>query len=127
MPRGATLFDEVARPRLDSDGLPGQADVAQQLYRENALLALVTSGYTPIPCMLYTTAGASGQPMLSFVAGSLLGRALRCVPIAALAYVFGPAVHRILRRLGWAALALVAGAALLMLCLRCSGPAETSP
>ena len=113
---GATLFDEVARPLLGSYGLLGQVDVAQRLYRENALLALVTSGYTPIPYMLYTmTAGAAGQPLPSFVAGSLLGRALKYVPIAALAYVFGPAVHRILRRFGWVALALVVAAVLLLI------------
>lgn len=124
---GATLFDEVARPLLDSYDLLDQADVAQRLYRDNALLALVTSGYTPIPYMLYTmTAGAAGQPLPSFVAGSLLGRALKYVPIAALAYAFGPAVHRILRRFGGVALALVVAAVLLLIYLRCSGPAAPS-
>lgn len=116
---GASLFHEVARPLLDTYGLLGQADDAQRLYRENAMLALVTSGYTPIPYMLYTMmAGASGQPLAAFVAGSLAGRALKYVPIAALAYAFGPAVHRVLRRFGRAALMVVVAAALLLVLWR---------
>ena len=124
---GATLFDEVARPLLDSYDLLGQADVAQRLYRENALLALVTSGYTPIPYMLYTmTAGASGQPLLSFVVGSLVGRALKYAPIAALAYYFDPAVHRVLRRFGRVALTAVVAVMVLLMAGRCAGLLGTS-
>lgn len=111
---GATLFAEVARPALEAYGFTGQVDAVQRVYRDNMLLALVTSGYTPIPYMLYTTmAGASELPLAPFIAGSFVGRALKYVPIAALAYVFGPAVHRVLRRYGRvvavvAALAIVA-------------------
>ena len=101
---GAVFFESVTRPLLASYGLLDQATAVARVYRENALLALATSGYTPIPYLLYTTmAGASGQPVLPFVLGSLLGRALKYVPIAALAYVFGPAVHRLLRRYDWTA------------------------
>ena len=106
---GAVFFESVTRPLLASYDLLDQATVVARVYRENALLALATSGYTPIPYLLYTTmAGASGQPVLPFVLGSLLGRALKYVPIAALAYVFGPAVHRLLRRYGWVAGAVAA-------------------
>lgn len=106
---GAVFFESVTRPLLASYGLLDQATAVARVYRENALLALATSGYTPIPYLLYTTmAGASGQPVLPFVLGSLLGRALKYVPIAALAYVFGPAVHRLLRRYGWVAGAVAA-------------------
>ena len=106
---GAAFFESVTRPLLASYDLLAQADAVARIYRENAMLALVTSGYTPIPYMLYTTiAGASAQPVGPFVLGSLVGRALKYVPIAALAYVFGPAVHRILRRYGWVAGAAVA-------------------
>ena len=112
---GATVFGEVVQPLLDTYGLRGHAAVAQQLYRENAFIALATSGYTPIPYMLYTMmAGASGQPLWTFVLGSLAGRALKYAPIAALAYVFGPAVHRVLRRFGRVALVLVIAAMVLL-------------
>lgn len=106
---GAALFGEVARPLLASYGLTGSIDAVARLYRDNMMLALVTSGYTPVPYMLYTTmAGASNLPLVPFLTGSLVGRALKYLPIAALAYVFGPAVHRVLRRFGWVALLLVA-------------------
>ena len=115
---GAVFFESVTRPLLASYGLLDQATAVARVYRENALLALATSGYTPIPYLLYTTmAGASGQPVLPFVLGSLLGRALKYVPIAALAYVFGPAVHRLLRRYGWVAGAVAAAVVLGLLLL----------
>ena len=105
---GATLFQEVARPVLATYGFTDQMDAVQRVYRDNMMLALVTSGYTPIPYMLYTTmAGASALPIVQFVVGSLAGRALKYVPIAALAYVFGPAVHRVLQRYGGLAVVVV--------------------
>ena len=106
---GALWFDEVVRPLLATYGLSGSVNAVMRVYRDNLTLALVTSGYTPIPYMLYTTiAGASYLPLLPFLVGSLAGRALKYVPIAALAYMFGPAVHRIIRRFGWVALAVLA-------------------
>ena len=93
-------------------------ETVARVYRENMTLALVTSGYTPIPYMLYTTmAGAADLPLGPFVAGSLAGRALKYVPIALLAYFLGPAVHRLLRRYGVAA-AVVVAALIAILLLR---------
>jgi membrane protein YqaA with SNARE-associated domain len=105
---GATFFQEVARPVLATYGFTDQMDAVQRVYLDNMMLALVTSGYTPIPYMLYTMmAGASDLPLAPFVAGSFAGRALKYVPIAALACVFGPAVHRVLRRYGGVAAVVV--------------------
>ena len=117
---GGALFDEVAGPVLRSAGLLEQASGMARLYRENALLALVTSGYTPIPYMLYTmTAGAFDVPVGTFVAGSLVGRGLKYGPIAGLAYLLGPAVRRVVGRYaGWIAAALTLAAALLLLLRR---------
>ena len=116
---GATLFQEVAHPVLATYGFAGQMGAVQRVYRANLMLALVTSGYTPIPYMLYTTmAGASALPVVPFIAGSLAGRALKYVPIAALAYVFGPAVHRVLRRYGGMAAVAVVVALLAWVLLR---------
>lgn len=107
---GATVFDDLVRPLLQSYGLTRYIDAVSQAYADNMLLALGTSGYTPIPYMLYTAlAGAAHLSLPTFVVGSLLGRALKYLPIAALAYVLGPRVHVVLRRYGTiAAVALVA-------------------
>jgi membrane protein YqaA with SNARE-associated domain len=117
---GARMFDDVARPLLDSYGLLDHVDTVTSVYRDNYILALITSGYTPIPYMLYTMlGGASELPLLQFAAASTVGRALKYVPIALLAYVLGPAVHRALRRLGWwvlAALAVVLTVVVLVSC-----------
>lgn len=111
---GALLFDAAVRPLLASYGLAASVNAVARVYRENLALALLTSGYTPIPFMLYTTvAGASQISLMPFLARSLVGRALKYVPIAALAYVFGPAVHRVLRRFGRVALVVLAGLALI--------------
>lgn len=111
---GATLFGDVVRPLLESYGLTRHVETVSRVYGENMLLALGTSGYTPIPYMLYTAiAGALNLPLPAFILGSFLGRALKYVPIAALAYVLGPRVHEVLRRYG--AVAAVVIFALLVL------------
>ncbi|MBA3890510.1 MAG: hypothetical protein H0X64_08260 [Gemmatimonadaceae bacterium] len=105
---GATRFGEFVQPLFASYGFVGHMETVGRVYRDNMMLALVTSGDTPIPYMLYTMmAGASSLPVPPFIVGSLLGRALKYVPIAALAYLFGPAVHRILRRYGGAVVLVV--------------------
>ena len=102
---GLALFDEVARPIIASRGLVEQLDALGRLYRGNAFLALASSGYTPIPYLLYTmAAGAMDVPLPTFVLGSLVGRALKYAPLAAVAHFFGPAARRIVERYaGWVA------------------------
>lgn len=69
------------------------------LYRGNPLLALLTSGYTPIPYVLYTiSAGASSVPFASFLLGSLAGRGLKYVILSGVTFYAGPAVQAALRR-----------------------------
>ncbi len=111
---GAMLFADVVQPLLESYGLTQHVAAVSRVYSENMLLALGTSGYTPIPYMLYTAiAGASALPLPEFVLGSFVGRAVKYVPIAALAYLLGPKVHVVLRRYG--AIALVVIVAVLIL------------
>jgi membrane protein YqaA with SNARE-associated domain len=113
---GLTLFTEVAQPVLAARGLLGQWEAIGALYRGNAFLALVSSGYTPIPYMLYTmAAGALDVPLPTFVAGSLVGRALKYAPLALLAWYFGPAARRLVERYaGWVAAVVVAVLVLLL-------------
>lgn len=114
---GGAMFEEVALPVLRSAGLLQQVNGMAALYRDNALLALASSGYTPIPYMLYTmTAGAFDVPVGQFVVGSLVGRGLKYGPIAALAYVLGPAARRVIGRYaGFIGVALALAAALFLL------------
>ena len=80
---GAEMFARVGRPVIEGLGLSESLPAVANAYRTNSWLALVSSGYTPIPYMLYTmAAGAFGLPLATFVPASLIGRALKYIPIA---------------------------------------------
>jgi membrane protein YqaA with SNARE-associated domain len=100
---GAALFDEIARPVLSWYGLTDEMDAVARVYRENVFIALATSGYTPIPYMLYTIAGgAFGIPLVPFVLGSVVGRGIKYLILGALTFYLGPPVRAFLdRHSGW--------------------------
>lgn len=96
---GAALFERVGRPVLDSYGLLPRVDAVTALYRDNAALALVTSGYTPVPYVLYgIVAGVAGIPLGTFVLFSAVGRGLKYAILGLLASVAGPPIRRWLIR-----------------------------
>ena len=108
---GAFTFTGFGAPVVRALGFADALPAVIAAYRDNAWLALVTSGYTPIPYMLYTmAAGVAAIPLDTFAVGSLVGRALKYLPIALLAWVFGPAVHRVAARYaGWAVVVVSVG------------------
>lgn len=114
---GARLFADVGVPLLGALGLTDLLPRVEAFYRENMLLALTTSGYTPIPYLLYTiAAGHFGLPLDTFFAGSALGRTLKYLPIAGAAVWLGTAARPFLERHArWAALAITLVLALLVL------------
>ncbi|HEX2091876.1 MAG TPA: hypothetical protein VHG28_05705 [Longimicrobiaceae bacterium] len=96
---GASFFERVGRPVLEWYGLLPRFDAVGALYRDHLFLALATSGYTPVPWVLYTiAAGALGVPLLLFLAGSLVGRGVKYALLGALTWWLGPAVHAFLAR-----------------------------
>ena len=91
---GAALFERVGRPVLDSYGLLERVDAVAALYRDNAALALVTSGYTPVPYVLYgIVAGSAGIPLGTFVLFSAIGRGIKYAILGLLASVAGPPIR----------------------------------
>lgn len=110
---GAEYFERLGRPLLDRLGFVAEFEVVEGLYRDNTLLALLTSGYTPIPYVLYTiTGGATALPLSTFIVGSLLGRGLKYALLGLVTFYAGPAVQAAFRRAsGWATAAIVAAAA----------------
>ncbi|WP_420124804.1 YqaA family protein [Longimicrobium sp.] len=91
---GAALFDRVGRPVLASYGLLERVDAVAALYRDNAALALVTSGYTPVPYVLYgIVAGSAGISLGTFVLFSAVGRGIKYTLLALLTSVAGPPIR----------------------------------
>ncbi|HEY0023607.1 MAG TPA: VTT domain-containing protein [Longimicrobium sp.] len=96
---GATAFDRYGQPLLARYGLMGELEALGALYRRNAALALLTSGYTPVPYLLYgTVGGATGVPLGTFVVFCALGRGLKYAVLAGVARIAGPPVRRWLAR-----------------------------
>ena len=111
---GAALFERVGRPVLASYGLLERVDAVAALYRDNAALALVTSGYTPVPYVLYgIVAGSAGIPLGTFILFSAMGRGIKYAILALLASVAGPPIRRWLIR-SRARLMIAAGAVLIV-------------
>lgn len=109
---GAANFDRVGRPLLERHGLMPHVDAVSELYRRNAAVALVTSGYTPVPYLLYgVVGGASGIPLGTFVLFSAIGRGLKYAVLAGIARIAGPPLRRVLARHPAAIAAVVAAIA----------------
>lgn len=106
---GASFFHRLGAPVLAWYDLLPRFEALGALYRDHLFLALATSGYTPIPHLLYTiAAGAWGVSFFPFLAGAAVGRALKYGVMAALAWYFGPAVRAFLARHLRLAMVLVA-------------------
>jgi membrane protein YqaA with SNARE-associated domain len=104
---GAWFMEGAGERLLASPRLGRGAAVLMRAYERNATLALVTSGYTPVPYLAYgLTAGAAGIPLGTFVAFSAIGRGLKYAVLAGVARVAGPVVRRWMDR-GRAAVVLV--------------------
>lgn len=100
---GALLFEGLGRPLLERHGLVGEVDALGAAFRDHLGVALLTSGYTPVPYLLYgISAGAFGVPLLPFVAFSAAGRALKYALLGVLARWLGPPLRRVwARHPGW--------------------------
>jgi len=113
---GATAFDRYGQPLLARYGLMGELDALGVLSRQNAGLALLTSGYTPVPNLLYgIVGGATGVPLGTFVVFCALGRGLKYAVLAGVAQIAGPPVRRWLARNPWRMVFVIAAITLVVL------------
>lgn len=96
---GTWLYDRVGARVLASYGLLDRVAAVSAAYRDNAALALVTSGYTPVPYVLYgIVAGASGIGLGTFAVFSAVGRGLKYAILAGIARAAGPTLRRWMAR-----------------------------
>jgi len=81
----------------------------QQLYHENAFVALFGAAFSPVPYKVFTiAAGVFGVGLPVFVLASTVGRAGRFGLVAVMLWWLGPPIKRFIDRyLGWLTLAFV--------------------
>lgn len=74
-------------------------NIVVQKYQENAILAVFTAAFTPIPYKVFTiAAGVCKISLAPFFFGSAIGRAGRFFLVAMLIYLFGPPIKRFIDR-----------------------------
>lgn len=73
----------------------------EQLYGDNAFLAILTAAFTPVPYKVFTIAAGvfhEAVSMWELVSASILGRGGRFYLVAGSIFFFGPSVKRLLDR-----------------------------
>ena len=100
----------VVEPWLATAGYEEPYETAVAWFREWGFWVVLIAGFSPIPYKVFTVAaGALAQPLLPFVAASLVGRGARFFLVAALVGWGGtrlePWLLRNIERLGWLSVA----------------------
>ena len=81
----------------DSGQLPSSFQVAQGMFEENVIWAMVLAGFTLLPFKVFTVAaGLFGVHLFPFFIGCLIGRSGRFFFIGTLIYFFGPKIKQVI-------------------------------
>ncbi len=87
---GVMFYDTVGVWIVQTYGLEAKLEVVQEKYTENAFLAIVAAGFTPIPFKVFTIAsGMMKIPLTTLVVASAISRTARFLLVAAFVYFFG--------------------------------------
>lgn len=99
---GALAYDSIGQPILSAMGKADAMAAFNARFNDFGFWAVLTAGVTPFPYKVITImSGWTGMPLSTFIATSILARALRFFALAALLRVFGPPVRGFIeRRLG---------------------------
>jgi membrane protein YqaA with SNARE-associated domain len=90
---GYELFELIGEPIINFYGLWEEFNYVSTRYHENAFLAVVVAGFTPIPYKLFTiAAGVCKINFFTLVVASILSRSSRFFAEATLIYFFGERV-----------------------------------
>ncbi|MDK3019115.1 YqaA family protein [Pseudodonghicola flavimaris] len=99
---GAFFYDSIGRPILEA---MGKGDAMAQFnvkFNDFGFWAVLAAGVTPFPYKVITImSGWTGMPLGTFIATSVLARAIRFFVVAALLRTFGAPIREFIeRRLG---------------------------
>ncbi len=99
---GAFAYQEIGQPILAALGKGGAMEAFSTRFNDFGFWAVLTAGVTPFPYKVITImSGWTGMPLFTFIATSILARALRFFLVAALLWKFGAPIRDFIeRRLG---------------------------
>ncbi len=99
---GAFFYDSLGQPILEAMGKGGAMEEFNTRFNDFGFWAVLGAGVTPFPYKVITImSGWTGMPMGTFIATSILARALRFFIVAGLLWKFGePTRNFIEKRLG---------------------------
>ncbi|MDU9003423.1 YqaA family protein [Sedimentitalea todarodis] len=99
---GALAYDSIGQPILAAMGKADAMAEFNTRFNDFGFWAVLTAGVTPFPYKVITImSGWTGMPLATFVATSILARALRFFVVAGLLRAFGAPVREFIeKRLG---------------------------
>ena len=99
---GAFAFDTIGQPILEALGKAEKMEAFNARFNDLGFWAVLTAGVTPFPYKVITImSGWTGMPLVTFIATSILARALRFFMVAGLLWYFGAPIRDFIeRRLG---------------------------
>lgn len=99
---GALAYEQIGQPILQALGKADAMETFNTRFNEFGFWAVLTAGVTPFPYKVITImSGWTGMPMGTFIATSILARALQFFTVAALLWKFGAPIRDFIeRRLG---------------------------
>lgn len=99
---GVFFYDSIGQPVLEAMGKGAAMTEFNTRFNDFGFWAVLTAGVTPFPYKVITImSGWTGMPLGTFIATSILARALRFFIVAGLLWQFGGAIRDFIeRRLG---------------------------
>lgn len=99
---GAFFYDSLGQPILEAMGKGDSMAAFNTKFNDFGFWAVLGAGITPFPYKVITImSGWTGMPLGTFIATSILARALRFFMVAALLWKFGPPIREFIeKRLG---------------------------
>jgi len=99
---GAFAYESIGQPILEALGKGDAMDAFNARFNDFGFWAVLTAGVTPFPYKVITImSGWTGMPLATFIATSVLARALRFFLVAGLLWKFGAPIRDFIeRRLG---------------------------
>ena len=107
---GAFAYESIGQPILEALGKGDAMDAFNARFNDFGFWAVLTAGVTPFPYKVITImSGWTGMPLATFIATSVLARALRFFLVAGLLWKFGAPIRDFIeRRLGLVTILFVA-------------------